>query len=139
MQCTTNVIGIRVDFDRRYCNASTEKGTYLEMEKFVVIDEKFFHAIEEPNDLDVIYWYIDIVLDAIIRLFCEKTVSQLKHRRVMNIKITERFKILSFLFTELTIDSEKVIECFNFLASNQELTNAERSELITVMGDYHRK
>ncbi|CAI6369017.1 unnamed protein product [Macrosiphum euphorbiae] len=109
------------------------------MEKFVVIDEKFFHAIEEPNDLDVIYWYIDIVLDAIIRLFCEKTVSQLKHRRVMNIKITERFKILSFLFTELTIDSEKVIECFNFLASNQELTNAERSELITVTGEYHRK
>jgi len=116
-----------------------KKARLLVMEKPVVIDEKFFQAIEESNDLDVIYWYMNIVLDAIIRLFCQKTLSQLQKKRVLNIKITEGFRILSFLFTELTIDSEKVIEAFNFLALNQELTKAQRAELITVMKNYHRK
>jgi len=116
-----------------------KKARLLVMEKSVVIDEKFFHAIGESNDLDVIYWYMDILLDAIIRLFCKKTVSKLKSEQVLNIKITEGFKILSFLFTELTIDSEEVIEGFNFLASNQELSKVERLELTSVMEKYHRK
>ncbi|KAL4149946.1 hypothetical protein QTP88_003797 [Uroleucon formosanum] len=103
------------------------------------IDEKLFKSIENSNDLDVIYWYMNIIVDAIIKIFCDKTIFELENCGMMNISITEGFKILSFLFTEVTIDSQEVIEGFNKLASNQEFTRDEKNKLVKAMKMYRKK
>jgi len=51
-------------------------------------------------------------------------------------QITEGFKILSFMFTGLTINSVELLNGFHRLASNQEITRAERSKLKSEMMKY---
>lgn len=101
-----------------------------------VVINSMFKEVEKSNNLDIVYWYMEIVLDAIIRLICEKTVRVLTHDRVLSTEIMEGFKILSFLFTGLTIDTAELVNGFNRLASNQELTRAEREALKLAMKNY---
>jgi len=108
----------------------------LIVERRVVTVDTIFHAIKKINNIDIIYWYMQIILDAILRLICYGTDELLSEKRVFNTKITEGFKLLSFLFTEFTIDSEELIDGFNFLASNQEITDTERDRLKKVMRKY---
>jgi len=107
---------------------------YISEEVIDVID--FFKYIEMSDNLVIIYWYMKIILDIIIQLICKKTLIVLNNQWVFDTRITEGFKIMSFLFTNSTIDDEQLVYGFKLLASNSLIEDSDRSNLKKAIKNY---
>ncbi|CAH1716189.1 unnamed protein product [Aphis gossypii] len=112
-----------------------KKSSILIDDKYIQFIE-FFDLIETSDNLNSIFWYMQIILDIIINFICKKMLEVLRSEWSFDRTFTAGFKMISFLFTNVTIDDEQLIDGFKLLASNSLIEDSDRSKLQKTIYNY---